>query len=102
MITWVVVVGAGLGTYALRASLILAFGRQSVPAIVERTARFVAPAAMAAIAAGAIAAPDGTLALPNLRMPAAVVAVWVAWRTESLPWTVVTGLAAFYLLDLAV
>lgn len=100
--TLVVLIIAGIGTYLLRASLIVAFGRASVPAGVERVSRFVAPAVLAAIIAPALAAPEGRVDLFDLRLVAAVPATLVAVRTGSLAVTLAAGLGSYLLLDLLI
>lgn len=93
MTTWIVVVLAGVGTWALRASLIVAFGRIDVPPRAERLFRYVGPSVMAALAIPGLVAPDGALEPFAPRVAGGLVAAVVAWRTQSLLLTLVAGLA---------
>ncbi len=85
----------GAGTYVFRSSLIVLFGRLEVPAVVLRASRYVAPAVLAAIVLPALVVPEDRVDLLSVRMLAGVVAGVVAWRTRSIPWTVVAGFAAY-------
>jgi branched-subunit amino acid transport protein len=96
--TWIVVLLAGLGTWALRASLILAFGRFDVPPRLERSFRYVGPSVMAAIALPGLLAPDGAVEPFDPRVAGGIVAAIVAWWTESLLLTLVAGLTVTGLL----
>jgi branched-subunit amino acid transport protein len=88
--------GMALVTYFTRYAMIAALGRE-VPATLHRWLRYVPPAVLAALAAPAALAPRGRL---DLGLPAwAVLAgVVVAWRTRSVLWTIVGGMAAFWVL----
>lgn len=93
MTTSLVVLTAGIGTWALRASLIVAFGRFDVPRRVERSFRYVGPSVLAAIAVPGLLAPAGPVELLDPRVAGGIVAAFVAWRTESLLLTLAAGLA---------
>ncbi len=97
---WLVFALAGVGTYLLRASLILAVGDRDLPSIVARAVRYVAPAVMAALAVRGIFLDDGVFDPIDLRVVAAVVAGLVAWRWASLLATLAAGLASYVALDL--
>lgn len=55
MSAWLVIVVAGIGTFALRVGMVMAADRIRIPKWLDRASAFVAPAAMAALAATAIA-----------------------------------------------
>ncbi|MDX1621359.1 MAG: AzlD domain-containing protein [Nitriliruptorales bacterium] len=99
MTTWIVITVIGVGTWALRASLILLFRDAAVPPLLERAFRYVGPAVLAALSVPGLLAPGGTLDLTSLRIPAGIVAGVVAWRTESLLFTLIAGLALFFGLE---
>lgn len=61
MSTWLVVVGAAAVTYLLRSSVLVLGGGRRFPAALEARMRFVGPAVMAAIVAGALFTTDGHL-----------------------------------------
>jgi branched-subunit amino acid transport protein len=97
---WWAVLGAGLGTYAMRASF-LAFAHKlaDVPPGVQRLLRQIPPAALAAIVLPALVRPEGDLDLTQPRLVAGVVAAVVAWRTRSVALTLVVGTAVVMLID---
>jgi branched-subunit amino acid transport protein len=101
-VIWLVVLAASLGTFAIRLSFLALFGRLGeVPSGVERALRFVPAAVLTAIVVPRLVVPDGTLALGvgNERLLAGLVAAAVAWRTESMLWTIVVGMAALWTLE---
>jgi branched-subunit amino acid transport protein len=93
-IPWLVVLAIGVGTFLIRFSFLYLFERLGEPPeLLERALRFVPAAVLAALVIPSIVAPEGTVALAgNLRLVAAAVAVVVAVRTESILWTIVSGL----------
>lgn len=95
-VPWLVLAAIGVGTYLLRFSFLFLFERLGgVPDRFERALRFVPAAVLSALVVPAVLAPDGHLVVAgNLRLVAAAVAAVVALRTESILWTIVTGLAA--------
>ena len=97
---WVVIIGAGAGTFAMRASFI-AFAHRlaQVPPGVQRLLRQIPPAALASLVLPALVRPGGTLDLTQPRFAAGVLATFVAWRTRSVTLTLVAGMAAVVLLD---
>ncbi|WP_254543512.1 AzlD domain-containing protein [Halomarina pelagica] len=91
---WLVILAAGLGTFAIRLSFFLLFERvDTVPPRVRWALSFVPAAVLAALVAPEFVslAPGGT---STPRLLAGVLAALVAWRTESVLATIVTGLAA--------
>lgn len=95
MTEWLVIGAVAIGTYLERASLILLSGRMTVPHRVERVLRYIGPAVLAALAIPPLLAPAGAFDPISLRVPAAIIAALVAWRTHSLLWTLIAGLATF-------
>ncbi|WP_435346125.1 AzlD domain-containing protein [Haloarchaeobius sp. HRN-SO-5] len=98
-VLWGAFVAAAVGTYLLRISFVMLFQHvDEVPARVERALELVPAAALAALVLPALAAPDGTVSLEAPRLLAGGVAAAVAWRTESMTWTLVVGMGALWLL----
>ncbi len=97
---WVVIVVAGAGTFAMRASFI-AFAHRlaTVPPGVQRLLRQIPPAALASLVVPAFVRPHGSLDLTQPRLAAGVLATIVAWRTGSVALTLVVGMAAVVLLE---
>ena len=100
---WLVVVVAGTGTFAIRFSFLALFERTgSVPPRLRRPLRYVPPAVFAALVVPALVfggEGSGTAAVTPLRLLAGVVAALVAWRTESVLWTIVSGMVALVALE---
>jgi branched-subunit amino acid transport protein len=96
-----IVVSIGIGTYLTRLSLIGASGRRRLPAAVERALPYIAPSVLAALILPAVLRPDGAVdvTLDNLRLPAAIVAAGVAWRTRNVALTTAAGLCSLWLLQ---
>lgn len=89
---------AGLGTYLLRASLVVLLGRVAVAPRLERSFRYIAPAVLAAIVAPALLLDDaGRLALFDVRVLAGVAAALAAWHWRTIPATLAAGLGTWWL-----
>jgi branched-subunit amino acid transport protein len=98
--TWLAIVFAGIGTFAMRASF-LAFADRlaDVPPTVQRLLRQIPPAALAAIVLPALVRPEGTLDLTQPRFVAGIVAALIAWRTRNIALTLVVGIGIVMLLE---
>ena len=97
---WMAILVAGAGTYAMRASFLLAADRLArVPPNVERLLRQIPPAALASLVLPALLRPHGELDLFSPRLLAGVVAAVVAWRTRNVAATLVVGMGILLLLD---
>lgn len=102
-VVWVVILGIGVATFALRFSFIYLFGRiDEVPPRMRRILRYVPPAVLAALVAPALVTIDpsvgvaGSLADP--RLAAGLLAGAVAWRTGNLFLTIAVGMVALWVL----
>ena len=95
---WLLIVVIGLGTFALRFSLIALAGKNDrIPEPALRALRFIPPAVLAAIAAPAFLRQG--VSFGNLRLFAGVVAYLVAARTKSVLWTIVSGMTVLWILE---
>jgi branched-subunit amino acid transport protein len=98
--TWVAIVLAGIGTYAMRASfLVFAHRLADVPPGVQRVLRQIPPAALAAIVVPALLRPEGSIDLWQARFAGGVLAALVAWRTRNIAATLGVGMAVVMLID---
>ena len=88
--------GMALVTYFTRSTMLFALGA-GVPTLFRRWLRYVPPAVLAALVVPAALAPEGHLAL-GPHAWAVLVGAGCAWRTRSVLWTIVGGMAAFWLL----
>ncbi len=97
MSPWLVLVIAGLGTFALRSAMLLR--RSPLPDGLQRHLPLVAPSAIAAIAAPALlgleTGPDARTTLSVAIAALATTAVWTWCRTFGLP--LLTGMGAWWL-----
>ncbi len=98
MTMWIVVVLAGIATFSMRFSFIALFGIVSVPPLLERALRYVAPAVLAALTVPAIMAPGRMLDVTNPFIPAAIIGGLAAWFTKSIGAAIVVGLPALWLI----
>lgn len=99
---WLVIIGMGAITYGLRAASLLLADRLPRYAWLVSFLRFVPVAVLSAIIALETFTPDGTLnlsPLSNHRLLAATLAILVAWRTRRILWTILVGMAAFWILQ---
>jgi branched-subunit amino acid transport protein len=97
---WVAILLAGAGTYAMRASFLLAADQLArVPPNVERLLRQIPPAALASLVVPALLRPHGELDLFSPRLGAGLVAAVVAWKTRNVAATLVVGMGLLVLLD---
>ena len=104
MNVWLLLIGMGVVTYAIRLSLIVLIGRVDVPPLVQKALRFVPPAVLTAIIFPELLRPGGTLDLSfgNVRLLAGVLAAGVAWRTKNVLLTIGVGMVALWVLQVVV
>lgn len=97
-----IIVAIGIGTYLIRLSFIGILGTRTMPDWAMVPLRFVAPAVLAALVAPAVLLRDGAVdlsAATNPRALAALIALLIAWKTESVIAVIVTGMAAVWVLQ---
>ncbi len=97
---WLVMIAIGILTFATRLSFIVLFEKWKPPRLVQRALRYVPAAVLSAIILPEIVLRDGVmdLSMANPRLLAGVVAVLVAWKTKSVVWTIVAGMAVLWAL----
>ncbi len=98
---WLTLLAGGVITYAIRLSLILAWGRVTLPPALQRGLRFVPPAVLSAIIFPEILRREDALDLSfgNTRLLAGLAAALVAWRTKNALLTIAAGMAALWILQ---
>jgi branched-subunit amino acid transport protein len=96
MSLWLVILVAGLLTFAIRLSFILLLDRIKVPDWFRRGLRFVPMAVLSAIILPQLATLNAALdlSLRNPQLYAGALAILVAWRTKNVLLTIVMGMAA--------
>lgn len=97
---WVHLVFLALITYGLRGSFIWVFSYYDMPDSVKDQLNLVPPAVLAALAVPPLVFRDGTYHLSPVDpfLLAGLVGGIVAWRTESLIWTMSTGFGTYFLI----
>ncbi len=104
MTLWLIIIGMGVVTYAIRLSPIVLLERVDIPPVVRRALRFVPPAVLSAIILPGLLRPGGTLdiSLGNARLLAGALAAFVAWRTKNVLLTIGAGMAALWILQILI
>lgn len=97
---WLIIVGMGLTTLAIRVSMILLLGRVQVGPGLLRGLRFVPPAVFSALIAPALVRPQGPvdISMANPYLLAGLLAGAVAWRWRSMLLTLAAGMTALLIL----
>ncbi len=103
MITpWEIALIAGMTavTFGVRYATLAMVGRTPLPLTVERALKYVPVAVLTAIIVPATLMPTGDIdvSFGNAYLVAGLVAVGVSWRTKNLLLTIITGMAAFFLM----
>jgi branched-subunit amino acid transport protein len=93
---FLIFVGMALVTYFTRYAMIAALGRD-MPSPLRRWLGYVPPAVLAALITPAALAPQGHLQI-GPHVWATLAGAAVAWRSRSVLWTILGGMAAFWLL----
>lgn len=98
---WIVIIGGMLITYALRASFLLFFGKDSLPLWLFRSLRFTPAVVLAALIAQLVVKTGSEIQISfqNPKIIAAMLASLVAWKTKNSIITLLTGMAALWILS---
>jgi len=80
---WAVILAVGAINYASRLSFIAFFARRTMPPLLARALRYVPPAMLMALIVPMVITPAAGIEAINPRIPAAIIAGAVAWRTRS-------------------
>lgn len=86
----------GLGTYASRAVFIVALAGRRIPDAVLVALQFVAPAVLSALIVALLIDADGNVAIGIPELSAFVVGGAVAYRTRNHIWTLIAGMAVYW------
>ena len=95
----ILIAGMMAVTFLARYPLMVLVGRMPLPESVFRALRYVPVAVLIAISVPPVLLPGGQLDLrpQNAQIIGALVAIGLAWRTRNLLWTIVGGMAAFFI-----
>ena len=98
---WLTMAGAGAVTFGLRLSFIALLGRVEIPPFVSKALRFVPAAVLTAEVIPLLFYVDGApeFSLGNERLFAGLVAVFIAWRSRNVLFTLVGGMVTLWVLQ---
>ena len=96
------IVVVGIGTYISRAVFIVSLSERQIPDKVLVALQFVAPAVLAALIVALLTDSRGQCPNRHPRVAGFVVGGFVAFRTRSHVWTLVAGMAVFWVVGLLV
>ncbi len=99
MTAWTAIAVIGAGTFLIRASFLFLYGHLDLSPTAERALELVPAAVLAALVAPAVLAPGGAPTVADPRVPAAALALLVAWYTEDILATIGVGLVALVVLQ---
>lgn len=99
---WLAISVAAIFTFATRLSFIALSGRWTPSRKICRVLQFVPVAVLCAIIAPEVFSPAGTIMAPlaNPRIPAAALAILIAWQWRSTLGAIAAGMVLFWLLKL--
>lgn len=90
----------GIGTYASRAVFIVALADRAIPPRVLQALEYVGPAVLSALVVALMIDGDGQVDIGVPELAAFVVGAFVAWKARNLIYTLLAGMAAFWLLGI--
>lgn len=101
MLLWLTLIIVGVLTYILRALFIVSGEGRPGDTPLRRGLRFVPASVLVALIVPDLLVVEGSLLISpaNGRLVAGLIAVVVAWRTRSILWTLLSGMAALLLLQ---
>lgn len=98
---WALFVAMGVVTLILRASFFVLPEDTKLPPWLRRALAYVPPAVLAAIVTPALfSAGEAAIGPVDTRLPAALVAIVMAWRTQSVLATLIVGMGVLWTLSL--
>jgi len=95
---WAIIIVIGLLTFCLRFSFIVGMGYFDEPKGLKRLLQYVPASALAALTIGGLFLKQGHVVFDwrDPRYPAALLAGWVAWKTKSILWTILSGMGMLW------
>jgi branched-subunit amino acid transport protein len=94
-----IVLVVGVGTLAMRASMVSVLADRTISPHLEQALGLVAPAVLAGLVAQTLFLDHGAWRPFGGWYLAAAIAALVAWRTRSFGWTLLAGMAAVWLAE---
>ena len=94
---WIVILGLGLGSFALRFAFLGLVGNRPLPDWMLRHLRYTAVAIMPALVTPLVLWPQATGGQPDpLRLTAAAVTLVTGYVTKNVIWAILAGAAALF------
>lgn len=94
LVAFIATVVVGAGTYLMRSIFIVTLADRDFPPRVRLALRFVAPAVMAALVVWLLLGGEASAGWAEIA--GLVVGGLVGWKTRSLPWVLVAGMATLW------
>ena len=86
----------GIGTYVFRAVFIVVLAKRRIPDVVLVALEYVGPAVLGALIVALLTDPQGNVQIGIPEVAAFVVGGFIARRTRSHIWTLVAGMAVYW------
>ncbi|HSH05067.1 MAG TPA: AzlD domain-containing protein [Anaerolineae bacterium] len=101
MLNWLIIIGMGLITFAIRLTPILLLERFTLPPTLQRALKYVPIAVLSAIIAPELLITNNqiNLALTNDRLLAGLLAIFITWYTKNIILAVTLGMLTLWLLQ---
>ena len=95
---WFTIIGMMAVTFGVRYPVLALAGKIPLPGPIFRALKYVPPAVLTAIVIPSMLMPDGTIqiTLDNAPLAAGIIAGLVAWRSQKLLLTIVSGMLALW------
>jgi branched-subunit amino acid transport protein len=97
MTTFLAILATGLGTYFSRGSFILVLANRRIPPNIMLALQYVAPAVLGALITTMLVGPTGDTEIGVAELTALATAGVVAWRFRNAIYTLLAGMAMFWL-----
>jgi branched-subunit amino acid transport protein len=98
MTAFLAILAVGLGTYLSRSIFIIALADRTIPPHVVRALGYVGPAVLSALIVALLVDGSGSVSAGAAEVSAFAAGALVGWRTRNLIYTVVAGMAVFWLM----
>jgi branched-subunit amino acid transport protein len=94
---WPIIFAIGAGTFLIRFSFIWLLGRSKVNLTLQKLLKFVPPSVLSALILPSFIFPQqADFSFENHRMWAGAIAVFIAWKTKNILFTIASGLIALW------
>lgn len=98
MTAFLAILAVGLGTYLSRSIFIVALAGRTIPPRVVRALGYVGPAVLSALIVALLVDDSGSVSAGVAEVSAFAAGALVGWRTRNLIYTVLAGMAIFWLM----